>query len=73
MITHQACNGFNTNRHREREREKASELHSSLSHIVTAERMGRLRAGKVGWARGRYICKMDYAGFAEFNIDTDSS
>lgn len=21
----------------------------------------------------RYICKMDYVGFAEFNIDTDSS
>lgn len=52
---------------------KWARAHSLLSPIVTAERMGRLWAGKVGWAMGRYICKMDYVGFAEFNIDTDSS
>lgn len=37
------------------------------------------RQGTCGWEQARwggvarYICKMDYVGFAEFNIDTDSS
>lgn len=53
----------------ERGRERDRDTHSLPSY-----REGKGRAGE-SWQGGvgRYICKMDYVGFAEFNIDTDSS
>lgn len=47
---------------------------SCIPYLPIAKAGGRAGESRHGGAGvGRYICKMDYVGFAEFNIDTDSS
>lgn len=69
VITHQPRNGFNTYG-----RGAEGELHS-LTFPSPKHGLGGCVGCEAAWWGGvaRYICKMDYVGFAEFNIDTDSS